>query len=52
MSDDEQQLPGPDLDEAPGWYVTDPDGNIVESGPLTHAEAAFDVGEALDGMEE
>lgn len=35
----------PDLDEAPGWVVTDPDGNVVDSGPLTVAQAAFQAGE-------
>jgi hypothetical protein len=29
-----------------GWVVLDPDGNVVDSGPLTHAEAAFLIGEA------
>lgn len=29
-----------------GWVVTDPDGNVVDSGPLTEAQAAFLIGEA------
>lgn len=37
--------PGPDLDEAPGWVVLDPDGNVVDSGPLTELEAVADTGE-------
>jgi hypothetical protein len=41
---DEQ--PQPDLEQAPGWVVTDPDGNVVDSGPLTEAQAAFLIGEA------
>lgn len=43
---DQPTAPQPNLDEAPGWVVTDPDGNVVDSGPLTHAQAAFLVGEA------
>lgn len=31
-----------------GWYVTDPDGNIIAAGPITHAQAAFLVGETTD----
>lgn len=38
----------PDLDEAPGWVVLDPDGKVVDSGPLTEAQAAFLIGEATD----
>lgn len=33
----EPDQPQPDVDEAPGWVVRDPDGNIVDSGPLTEA---------------
>jgi hypothetical protein len=33
-------------DEPIGWVVTDPLGNVVDSGPLTRAEAAFLIGEA------
>lgn len=40
-----EPIPAPDLDEAPGWVVTDADGNVVDSGPLTHAQAAFLIGE-------
>lgn len=35
----------PDVEQAPGWQVLDPDGNVVDSGPLTEAQAAFLVGE-------
>lgn len=31
-----------------GWVVTDPDGNVVDSGPLTEAQAAFLIGEGGD----
>lgn len=29
-----------------GWMVTDPAGNVVASGPISEAQAAFLVGEA------
>lgn len=45
---DEPTLSGPDLAEAPGWVVTDAKGNVVDSGPLTQAQAAFLTGEAPD----
>lgn len=35
----ETQAPAPDIAEAPGWVVLDPDGNIVDSGPVTEAMA-------------
>jgi hypothetical protein len=35
----------PDLDEAPGWVVRDPDGNVIASGPLTEAQPATAAGE-------
>lgn len=38
-------LPPPDLDEAPGWFVTDPDGNVVASGPISEALPASGAGE-------
>jgi hypothetical protein len=38
---DEQPPAQPDIDEAPGWYVTDPDGNVVDSGPMTVAQSVF-----------
>lgn len=38
--------PQPDVDEAPGWYVTDPDGNIVDSGPISLALPVTTAGEA------
>jgi hypothetical protein len=34
-----------------GWTVTDPDGNIVASGPVTVAEPSAMVAEALDPKE-
>lgn len=37
MTDESQ--PQPDVEEAPGWVVLDPDGNVVDSGPLTQLEA-------------
>lgn len=40
-----EQMPA-ETEEPIGWVVTDPDGNVVASGPLTHAEAAFFIGEA------
>lgn len=43
---DEQALT--EAGEPIGWVITDPDGNVVASGPLTHAEAAFLIGEATD----
>jgi hypothetical protein len=39
------QQPQPDLDEAPGWYVTDPDGNVVASGPMSEALPVSAAGE-------
>jgi hypothetical protein len=39
------QVPAPDLDEAPGWRVIDPDGNVVDSGPISHAQATAWVSE-------
>ena len=49
---DEATTPQPDLDEAPGWVVLDPDGNVVDSGPITHAQAAFLVGETSEEEQE
>ena len=37
--------PQPDIEQAPGWQVIDPDGNVGDSGPLTEAQAAFLIGE-------
>jgi hypothetical protein len=37
----------PDVEQAPGWYVTDPDGNIVASGGVTIAEADGRIAELL-----
>lgn len=28
-----------------GWQVVDPDGNVVDSGPITEAQAAFLIGD-------
>jgi hypothetical protein len=42
----EQQPIEPEQGQVLGWVVTDPDGNVVDSGPLTHAQAAFFTGEA------
>jgi len=33
-----QQIP-PDVAQAPGWVVLDPDGNVVQSGGITIAQA-------------
>lgn len=33
-------------DEPIGWQITDPDGNVVASGPISQAQAAFLIGEA------
>jgi hypothetical protein len=41
---DEQQPAG----EPIGWVVTDPDGNVVASGPITEAQAAAWVGELIE----
>lgn len=41
MSDE----PMPDLDEAPGWVVLDPDGNVVDSGSVIELLAVADTGE-------
>jgi hypothetical protein len=30
-----------------GWIVTDPDGNVVDSGPVSEAKAVAWVGELL-----
>lgn len=32
-------------DEPVGWRVIDPDGNVVDSGPLTELEMAATMGE-------
>lgn len=37
-----------DPGEPLGWVVTDPDGKVVDSGPITHAQAAFLVGEGSE----
>jgi hypothetical protein len=43
MSD--EPVPQPDLDEAPGWVVLDSDGNVVDSGPISHALPVSGAGE-------
>jgi hypothetical protein len=30
-----------------GWFITDPDGNVVDSGPVTVAKPTVWVGELL-----
>jgi hypothetical protein len=30
-----------------GWVVTDPDGNVVDRGPVTEAKAVAWIGELL-----
>lgn len=42
---DESTPARPDLDEAPGWVVLDPDGNVVDSGPLVALELVAELGE-------
>lgn len=46
MSDEPVQ-PQPNVDEAPGWVVLDPDGNVVQSGGVTIAQADGRVAELL-----
>ena len=38
--------PQPDTIQV-GWVVTDPDGNVVDSGPVSEAKATAWVGEML-----
>lgn len=49
MTDEPIPVPPPDLDEAPGWYVTDPDGNVVASGPIAVAQPAGVAAQLLTG---
>jgi protein involved in polysaccharide export with SLBB domain len=30
-------------EQAPGWQVVDPDGNVVDSGPFVQAQMAADL---------
>lgn len=30
-----------------GWQVIDPDGNVVDSGPIVHAEMTAEIAEML-----
>lgn len=46
---DEPVAPEPDIEQAPGWFVTDPDGNVVDSGPIVQLEA---VGNPDDAEQE
>jgi len=39
--------PPPDEIEI-GWQVIDPDGNVVQSGPISKAHAAAWVGELIE----
>jgi hypothetical protein len=41
----DEPTPTPDVDEAPGWLVLDPDGNVVDSGPIVDLTAVADTGE-------
>lgn len=43
---DEPTPAQPDLEKALGWVVTDPDGNVVASGSISEAQAAFLVGDS------
>jgi hypothetical protein len=46
MTDEQKPAERPEqtqAEQAPGWQVVDPDGNVVDSGPLTQAEAAADL---------
>lgn len=45
MTEEPAAPPAPDLDEAPGWVVLDPDGNVVDSGSLTELELVTELGE-------
>lgn len=44
MSVEQAAAPCP---EPLGWAVTDPDGNLVDSGPISQAQAAAWIGELL-----
>lgn len=43
--------PQPDFEEAPGWFVTDPDGNVVDSGPISHGILVTSASETVDSGE-
>lgn len=32
-----------------GWQIVDPDGNVVESGPITQAEMTTELLEMIGG---
>ena len=38
--------------EPVGWTVTDPDGNVIQSGGITAAKAAGGVAQLLESLEE
>jgi len=44
-SENPQPATEPDLDEAPGWVVRDPDGRVVASGPVSVALPASGAGD-------
>lgn len=48
---DEQPTP-PAADEAPGWQVIDPDGNVIDSGPIVYAQPVTGAGETADEDQE
>lgn len=39
MTNETTQRVQPDVVQAPGWVVLDPDGNVVQSGGVTIAQA-------------
>lgn len=47
MSDEPTQQTQPDVAQAPGWVVLDPDGNIVSSGGVTIAQADGRIAELI-----
>lgn len=49
---DENETPAPDPEQPPGWLVLDPDGNVINSGPVTQLEAVSDTGPAVHEEEQ
>lgn len=47
MSDEPTQQTQPDVVQAPGWVVLDPDGNVVSSGGVTIAQADGRIAELI-----
>lgn len=41
----DEPTPQPDVEQAPGWVVLDPEGNVVDSGPITELQAVAETGE-------